>query len=622
MSWQLEYRESQKSLAEWELSAPTRRLISAEQDIVTVRAPARSATDAPIFAYGETVKILKDGAQWFVGIVISTDHDASAQDEGQTYTLAGPWNTLDQLVFQQPWYALIGTGFVTQYTSHVFLCLTGGVLLTAADQITRVLQFAISQGADFQIGTIEGNVYPPPREERDITCAEAIRTMLRFLPDSVIWFDYSTATPTIHCRPRSSLAAATVAIPSADDQSNLKLNAWSITPLPDLVRDVVLISYEIRGENDGEPTFALSRDIYPPSATGLEIGAMIATVDLQGVQISRLRGTLVADAIQADSIAWWKSMAPQLADGHIRNVEFIGTPAERTGTLNLPNRLIEGQVADWMDVQAEKERITVDVMYDVYDAEVGGKWVDRITLQTISVDLTSTDSDVGEVDYATVDSAEAGDPIPVGLAQYLQSKLSVLQYQGSMTFVQSEIGGTIGIGSVVNISGGRPEWTTMNALVQQVQEDIDNGVTRIQFGPPAQLGVPDLVELLRVGRIRKRYSRQETQDDGDIGNASEIQLGKNTANDNGQSGPTQKSLQTVQHPTGAEIKQDAPNKSVTIIYTNAGVTKQVLLNIDDLSGVVGAPANLNARFRETTICELIAGVPTSRKCMVLRTETW
>jgi hypothetical protein len=56
------------------------------------------------------------------------------------------------------------------------------------------------------------------------------------------------------------------------------------------------------------------------------------------------------------------------------------------------------------------------------------------------------------------------------------------------------------LGNVLNVTGGRAEWAGMNASIQTVEEDIDNGVTRVTFGPPAHLNIPSVIEMLRTGR--------------------------------------------------------------------------------------------------------------------------
>lgn len=65
----------------------------------------------------------------------------------------------------------------------------------------------------------------------------------------------------------------------------------------------------------------------------------------------------------------------------------------------------------------------------------------------------------------------------------------ITPYDGSITLkdtVTDQI-----LGRVINISGGRPEWMTMQALVQSVNIDLMTATTRITMGPPKHLAFED-----------------------------------------------------------------------------------------------------------------------------------
>lgn len=95
------------------------------------------------------------------------------------------------------------------------------------------------------------------------------------------------------------------------------------------------------------------------------------------------------------------------------------------------------------------------------------------------------------------DEAEA---VPAGLAANFLSTISTLGYEGELTHRASECAGIIRPGHVLNLTGGAAAWTTMAALVQEVQEDIDTGATVVRFGPPDALGFRDWFALYQAGR--------------------------------------------------------------------------------------------------------------------------
>jgi hypothetical protein len=126
--------------------------------------------------------------------------------------------------------------------------------------------------------------------------------------------------------------------------------------------------------------------------------------------------------------------------------------------------------------------------------------------------------------YAVMsDYTEAEQP-PTGLAAVLYSALSTLQYEGSWNVIRQEPAASNTMGIVLNLTGGRTEWASMNALVQEIVDDLDNGITTYKFGPAGHLTIQDLMEQLRTTRGRTMSSkikeRQTGQPDADVVNGS------------------------------------------------------------------------------------------------------
>jgi hypothetical protein len=71
----------------------------------------------------------------------------------------------------------------------------------------------------FQIGTIMpamAAMTGPYFEVTDMKCGEIIRKILRYLPDVVQWFDFTTSPPTLNFNHRANLAGATVKVVTSD----------------------------------------------------------------------------------------------------------------------------------------------------------------------------------------------------------------------------------------------------------------------------------------------------------------------------------------------------------------------------------------------------------------------
>jgi hypothetical protein len=102
--------------------------------------------------------------------------------------------------------------------------------------------------------------------------------------------------------------------------------------------------------------------------------------------------------------------------------------------------------------------------------------------------------------FATIDLSAQGteqpETAPAGLASAFYASSNVLQWQGSLALKELECTRAIYLGSYVNLTGGRSAWASMNAVVQTTTEDIMNGLTNIELGPPEHLGLADFVDLM------------------------------------------------------------------------------------------------------------------------------
>ena len=64
----------------------------------------------------------------------------------------------------------------------------------------------------------------------------------------------------------------------------------------------------------------------------------------------------------------------------------------------------------------------------------------------------------------------------------------------------------------------------MGATVQRIRYELETGRTTVSFGPPKHLGVPDLIELLRQGRFRQKWTNSRLLSGGDLSSAA-VQAG-------------------------------------------------------------------------------------------------
>ncbi len=114
----------------------------------------------------------------------------------------------------------------------------------------------------------------------------------------------------------------------------------------------------------------------------------------------------------------------------------------------------------------------------------------------------------------------------MGLAQKIYEGLSVLHYEGTIVLTEQECTGAVGMGNVLNLTGGTgaaAAWATMNAQIYEIEESLDTGETKLRVGPPVYLDAGKLVEMLRAVRGRAQSSSMDEQKTGkpDSGNIVE-----------------------------------------------------------------------------------------------------
>lgn len=524
MNWYLKIGGVKKSFADWGLSNLRRTRQSGAVDTVSFTADGAAFDSDPFAAaHGDTITIYQDEVQWFVGRITQIPRSGTPTDESLSYTASGPWCWLENLVFRQYWKT--GGGESQQLVPRAVLGqdVEGG-RMTSGQVLREVLQYAIDCGAPFQIGTIEPAIAIPLDEQKNVVCAEVIRTAMRWTPDAVELFDYSTSPPTIHILQQAGLTA--VDLQYGEDQQ--LVSGLSIVRRDDLRVPAVVICYDVTNNVDGEEQTNFILDTWPAEATGREYGALVMSIPWQGSTITTTRQPVKTRNIQdhfGDPVklpmvrSWWKKIHPQFANlpdeewtildipgwdpGYLKiqfsdpdQLDDAGEPAVIDG---LPNELVDGSITDWMKQSPYNRKgyrviMTARIQVGVAD------------IQDYQVEITATNAATGV--YSTTD-VEPGMEPPSGIAEAMFNILNRVQFEGSVNLDEEEVSGQLRPGKALNIIGSRAEWATMNAIVQSVTEDIENGNTIANFGPPQHLSVQNLIELLRVSRSNGVGGRQQ-----------------------------------------------------------------------------------------------------------------
>ena len=463
-------------------------------------------TQAAAYATGDTIQIKQDSTVRFVGRITELPREASGGNHRLSYFAEGPWSRLERITFGQTWKLRNSEGDLVDVSKpRVVLGQDdAGAQLTNGAQIAAVIDFLIARGVPILKGTIDAGVAMPYNEQTMLTCADAIRTCMRWSPDWVAWWDHSTSSggvykPTFHCRARANLTAASV-----DLTSTTKPEEAALRPRADLVVPGIKIVYEKAQSYDGNNWNSYELD---SAGDDTNVECVELLFQLQGVTTTLLRQTLVCEAYPTENgdKTWWRTQLPWLVD--IADADLVISDEDWSGSQNYANYLVDGCVPEWLQsiVHTEAETVTAKIAYVRRDGSSNA--LEDVESREVSLKLLSTDATSRE--YITVGSIDFGETTPTGVAAALYASWSVLHYEGTLSLVQADPDFTLVPGKKLNVSNGLAAWATMAALIQEAAISLADGLTTIRIGPPGRLEADSLVGLYRATHASNfSWSRQ------------------------------------------------------------------------------------------------------------------
>jgi hypothetical protein len=375
-----------------------------------------------------------------------------------------------------------------------------------------------------------------------ITCADAMRRQLQWLGgigSPVVWTDHSQTPPQLHIATRDQLPAKSIAFAGITVKNKIKRRT-------DLIPAAVHFKYKVAGIYLNAPYDIIINDVAayiggvlvegigqfgalvnPLTGAALSSGnqtalmaaaktatAVVQTLDFQGPNVSAQSATITTAAVNfgdpaggGTAPAFWQSLFPHLVG--VSNLAFFdathcpvtftdpitGAAVSVTG---LGYRLPDGQLGSWMTnsgtITAKKVRVTAYFSYHENLPGANAVAGSTVGFKEEHCDITLTNAVSGT--YSTEPTEMAGEPIPYGLAGYVLALETIPQYEGSVLVQEQEISDVCPLGNVLNITGGRAEWASMDALLQSGRYS-DNGRTEITFGPAKHLGPSQFVARFR-----------------------------------------------------------------------------------------------------------------------------
>lgn len=550
----IEYSGTEKSLADWgiALAGIIGEFHNQQADTLRVRVPGKLVTDDPLFAFESTIIFrinrtsatgaagsFSGGSIEFQGKRVSNPLDLRPNYEGVQYEFQGPWYDLERTPFRQKTAAWITSAVGFKYTSSIVLFMkfaagyTAYVPATSGETITEILQSLLDAYSDngdpapYQIGTVDPALNLPSLICKPMMCADALMKCIELSPDCKFYFDYTFTPPKIHCRSQANLTSLSLAIKDGTNHKSLNL-----VSRPELQARSVIVNYQTTQEENGKTYTLFSTDKYPAMGPDGGLRVIIEDVDLQGSKSRTLTGSIVTTAVAAiggtlaQRRAWWAAHDQRFEGSKIRfqdtaaatNNAYLpdatAVDAETGDPVDLsayPNELVDGTIHPWMGFNAKRVKISAKMLYAQYDVDAtagsetatNGKPIRKAVLREHHVEIVVTDGTTGTYWETLVD--DPGEGVPIGLAQAVYNSLATLQYEGGYVKVEAAITAGVTHANKLNLTGGRTEWTTMNAQIQSIRKDYGRGETEIRIGPAKHLNAGEIYSLLKFLRFRQTW---------------------------------------------------------------------------------------------------------------------
>lgn len=539
-------------LANWTINGKTVESLGVEDVVSTrqnmdddfdefVRGCDFDAAPGEDLAFGAAVVVMHGDTVTFRGKIEQPNYEAAGV-ERQRIVAYGPWHFLAQTpyLYNFPYYP------TAQQTTHAMFKGSAGAIMTGI-LAQAIAAGIISSGSGGDIGTAQ----IPPFESYDLSLADAIRSVLRYIPGSHVAFNYATDPPTMFVLPPSS-EYLTVLAPPISDCSDVK-----IRPRHDLVLDGVRIDYEAREVRKTRTwNHVVGRTLVDTTEVTHD-GFRVVASDSAGATSGRvLRKTIPLSGSRTVTTVNWTVGVSSVSLGHV-----LWHPTETWQWLNTfmgyncprhPADLIAAYAAPATIAKLFSFSIvsdgssTLPTNYSTGSSwfmltktwtgsYTGPVWYDNVPLRRILDDIMLSDSYPdgicvlkAEVEWQwTDDSAGSGtskgeqyfiyapgagglnrsgsreivegevEETPTGIASAILASRSELTYDGSVTVLLEDspesLLGSYGLRR--KISFASPSFTSP---IQRFVFTASTGLAAVSFGTPVHLGPQDLLALYRV----------------------------------------------------------------------------------------------------------------------------
>jgi hypothetical protein len=185
----------------------TFRSVGVDELVLTISPENIVSYTAP--DYAQRVDLFRNGTRFFTGYVTNVK---TSSNNAITITISNAWWFLERINYVTS--QTDGAGASASRITGVFGTAASGISLTTA--IQTAINTSVTLGApmaNIAGGSSVGSYFDIPRVTlNQSTCAQVISELVRLVPDTMTYFDYTSTTPTFHVVRRSAATTRTLTI--------------------------------------------------------------------------------------------------------------------------------------------------------------------------------------------------------------------------------------------------------------------------------------------------------------------------------------------------------------------------------------------------------------------------
>jgi len=247
----------------------TFRSLASDELVLDIEAEDIASYTAP--ELGQIVRLYRSGALFFTGHVTSNPVTFSAQSQSLRIVVSGAWWWMERINYTST--QTDGAGGTATRMTGIFGDVTSGSNLKTAIEtaIDRCVVLGVPI-ANIAGGSSVATFFTIPRITlNQSTCAQVISELVRLVPDTMVYFDYSTTTPTIQVTRRGVAMTRTLTLGTDPVES------IDVQPVYEMKVDRVELPFVERNRE--------GRTVYNTQASGTATNGRVQIITVSGPEL-------------------------------------------------------------------------------------------------------------------------------------------------------------------------------------------------------------------------------------------------------------------------------------------------------------------------------------------------